>query len=73
MDHELQSARLQSRLTWALKGDANTKFFRAVASAGKNHNAIWGLEDEDGNQVVDDLGIKALGLGISRTFLLMII
>ena len=62
LDHELLSARLQSRVTWALQGDANTKFFHAVASARKNHNAIWGLEDEEEKQVVDDLGIKALGV-----------
>ena len=62
VDHELQSARLQSRLSWALQGDANTKFFHVVASARKNHNAIWGLEDEVGNLVVDDLDIKALGV-----------
>ena len=33
-----------------------------MASAKKNHNAIRCLEDEDGNQVVDDLGIKAMGV-----------
>ena len=36
LDHELYSARLQSRVTWALKGDANTKYFHAVASTWKN-------------------------------------
>ena len=40
LDHELYSARLKSRVTWALNGDANTKYFHAVASARKNHNAI---------------------------------
>ena len=62
MVHELQSARLQSRLSWALQGDANTKFFHAVASARKNHNAIWGLEDEEVKLIVDDSGIKDLGV-----------
>ena len=33
-----------------------------MASARKNHNAIRGLEYEEGNQVVDELGIKALGV-----------
>ena len=40
LDHELYSARLQSRVTWASNGDANTKYFHAVVSAQKNHNAI---------------------------------
>ena len=39
-DHELQSARLQSRMIWASLGDANTKFFHLVASARKNQNSI---------------------------------
>ena len=43
LDHELQSAKVQSRLTWASLGDANTKFFHSVASAHKNKNAIWGF------------------------------
>ena len=33
IDHELYSARLKSRITCASNGDANTKFFHAVASA----------------------------------------
>ena len=40
IDHEINSARLQSRITWAQKGDANTKYFHAMATARKNHNAI---------------------------------
>ena len=43
LDHELYSTRLQSRVTWALNRDANTKYFHAVALARKNHNAIWSL------------------------------
>ena len=49
-------------MSGASQGDANTKCFHAVALAKNIHNAIWGLEDEEGNQVVDDLGIKALGV-----------
>ena len=54
IDHEISSARLKSRISWAQKGDANTKFFHAVASARKNQNAIWSLKDELGNWVSDD-------------------
>ena len=61
LDHELYSARFQSRITWASNGDANTKFFHAVASAHKNHNAIWSLQDESGTWVSDDPSIKTLG------------
>ena len=35
MDHELHSARLQIRVSWALQGDANNKYFHVVASAWK--------------------------------------
>ena len=61
-DHEISSARIQSRITWALKGDANTKYFHAVASARKNHNAIWSLKDGLGNWVSDDQSLKTLGI-----------
>ena len=73
VDHEIHSAILQSRLSSDLQGDENTKYFHAVASTRKNHNVIWGLEDEVGNFVTDDLGLKTLGIGISRIFFLMII
>ena len=49
-------------MSWALQDDANTKFFHAVASARKNHNAIWSLEDEAGNLVIDDQGLKTVGM-----------
>ena len=40
----------------------NTKFFHEVAFARKNHNAIWGLKDEEGILITDELGIKELGV-----------
>ena len=49
-------------MSWAKQGDANTNFFHAVASAQKNHNAIWSLQDEAGNLVYDDQGLKNLGI-----------
>ena len=67
IDHEINSARLKSRITWAQKGDANTKFFHAVASACKNHNAIWSLQDEMDNWVSDDKILKDLGVRHCKT------
>ena len=66
-DHEISSARLQSRITWAHKGDANTKYFHAVATARKNHNAIWSLKDDLGTWVSDDQSLKALGVQYFKT------
>ena len=60
LDHELYSARLQSGVTWATNGDANTKYFYAVASARKNQNAIWNLKDEEGNWISNNQSIKSL-------------
>ena len=62
MDHELRSALLQSRMTWENSGDANTKYFHAVASTHRNQNTIWGLEDDMGNLIEDDKGLKDLGV-----------
>ena len=56
------SARLQSRETWALLGDANAKYCHTVATARKNQNAIWSLQDEAGTWVTDDQSIKSLGI-----------
>ena len=33
-----------------------------MESARKNHNAIWSLEDEVGNLVIDDQGLKTMGM-----------
>ena len=43
------------------EGDANTKFFHAYASARRNSNAIWSLNDKNGNLVIDDASLKKLG------------
>ena len=53
---------LQIRMTWENMGDANTKFFHSVASARRNQNAISDLQDELGNLIENDKGIKALGV-----------
>ena len=62
LDHELRSARLQSRMTWASMGDANTKFFHSATSARKNQNVIWGLQDDRGILRENEKGLKALGV-----------
>ena len=62
LDYELRSAKIQSRMTWASLGNANTKFFHLVASARKNQNSIWGLQDDRGILIEDDKGLKALGV-----------
>ena len=66
-DHEISTTRLKSRITGALKGDANTKYFHAVATARKNQNAIWSLKDEMGTWVSDDQSLKALGIKHFKT------
>ena len=49
---EVASWRLKSKAVWIVLGDANTKFFQKYASARRNVNAIWELEDGDGNTLV---------------------
>ena len=61
-DHEILSAKLKSRMIWASLGDSNTKFFHSVASARKNHNTIWGLENEEGTVVESDQELKDMGV-----------
>ena len=47
---------------WIALGDANTKFFQQYASARRNVNAIWDLDDGDGNTLVDDLSLRKDGM-----------
>ena len=61
-EHDLSSARLQSKMIWASLGDANTKFFHLVASTRRNQNAIWGLEDEARIMVENDNDLEDLGV-----------
>ena len=51
----------------AQKGDAFTKYFYAIASARKNHNAIWSLKDDLGNWIDDDQRLKDLGIHHFKT------
>ena len=62
LDHELLSALLQSRMAWENMGDANTEYFHFVASARRNQNAIWGLEDEARIMVENGNDLKDLGV-----------
>ena len=61
MDHYLLTWKLKSSAKWAWHGDSNTKYFHALASGRRNHNAIWYLEDEDGHSVEDEVALKELG------------
>ena len=61
LDHYLLTWQLKSRAKWAMYGDSNTKFFHAMASGRRNHNAIWSLEDDDGNCIEDEIALKELG------------
>ena len=59
--HEITTQRLKSRVQWIKEGDANTRFFHSFASARKNTNTIWSLNDQDGNSDSEDLALKQLG------------
>ena len=61
MDNYLLTWQLKSRNKWALYGDSNTKYFHAMASGRRNHNAIWYLMDDEGHTIEDDATLKHLG------------
>ena len=42
-------------------GDSNTNFFHSLAFGRRNQNAIWSLEDSDGNSIDDEDALKILG------------
>ena len=44
-----------------MEGDANSKFFHSYASARRNTNTIWSLNDKDGNPVSEEPALKLLG------------
>ena len=43
--HEITTQRLKSRVLWLKEGDANMRFFHSFASARRNTNTIWSLND----------------------------
>ena len=44
-----------------MEGDANSKFFHSYASARRNTNTIWSLNDLEGNPVSEDPTLKLVG------------
>ena len=60
LDHYLLTWKLKSRAKWDLYGDSNTKYFHALDSGRRNHNAVWYLEDNDGNCIDDEEALKDL-------------
>ena len=61
LDHYLLTWQLKSRAKWALQGDSNTKYFHSIASGRRNQNAIWSLEDSDGNLIDEEGALRMLG------------
>ena len=59
--HEITTQRLKSRVQWIKEGDANTRFFHSYASARRNTNTIWSLNDLEGHRVSEDPALKLLG------------
>ena len=62
MDLEATSWKLKSRSVWMALGDENTKFFQKYANAHRNVNAIWDLDDGDGNTLVYDMSLRKAGM-----------
>ena len=59
--HEITTQRLKREVQWIKEGDANTRFFHSFASARRNTNAIWYLNDKVGRPVFEDFALKLLG------------
>ena len=58
--HELLTWQLKSRVQWDTMGDASTKFFHSIASARRNHNSIWALQNADLSWIESDEQLKDL-------------
>lgn len=50
----------RAKAHWFKDGDRDTKFFHASATARKKVNKIVSLEDDEGNKVTNDLGMRDL-------------
>jgi mannosylglycoprotein endo-beta-mannosidase len=60
--------RLKSRAVWLAKGDSNTKFFHKYANFRKNLNAIWEVDNHDG-EMEKNFGGKVIA---SRSYFIML-
>lgn len=52
--------RQRAKTHWYWDGDRNTKFFHASATPRKKVNHILSLEDDTGNKVTDDQGLRSV-------------
>ena len=62
MTHQILTWKLKSRNDWLNEGDANTKFFISFASAQRASKSIWGLCNQLGEMIEDDIQLKDLGV-----------
>ena len=60
--HELLTQQLKSRVQWDVLGDTNTMFFHSIASAHRNSNTIWALQNDSSVWVDSDDQLKELGV-----------